>query len=113
MVRSWELKGLNLSRIIEFFLSLLGIGQQQCLLHAQQLKPVWQFLFCFSSGGTIDNLIDERKGEPLPIIPEIDILHYVVDALAALKFIHEKGIVHGDIHGNVWAILHFLFYMLI
>lgn len=60
-----------------------------------------------SLGGTIADLIEEKKGEGTgamswPVISETDSLCYLEDVLEALSFIHSKGIVHRDIKGNTY-----------
>ena len=58
----------------------------------------------FLSGGTIADLIQERKTGTKgnwPILSETDSLGYLEDVLKAVKFLHSKGIIHRDIKGNV------------
>lgn len=59
----------------------------------------------FVAGGTIEDLIKERKSSEISeeaswaVISEADSLCYLEDVLKALKFLHANGIVHGDVKG--------------
>lgn len=58
----------------------------------------------FITGGTIADLIDEKKkGREgnWPVLSQTDSLGYLEDVLNGVKFLHSKGIVHLDIKGKV------------
>lgn len=54
------------------------------------------------SGGTLQQHI-ERQREKLPVIDEETCFVFVRDILKGLAFLNSKGLVHGDIKGNLFA----------
>lgn len=70
-------------------------------------SPFLKFYFCFLIGGTIAELIKDRK------ISEMESLRFLEVVLKALEFLHCKGIVHRDIKGIARTIFVSMFYIFI
>ena len=51
-------------------------------------------------GGTISELVEEKKAGIWPIISEDTCFVFLEDILKGLKFLNGKGLVHRDIKGN-------------
>ena len=81
--------------------SYICIVLQRCMLLNRGLKRILKH----SSGGTIGDLIKNKKGRPPPIIRELHILPYLNDILNGLDFLHQRGIVHRDVKDIAWAFL--------